>query len=73
MAVSVDATGPQPALGAPVALFHPKILNGGTPPNFMAWQYDLAPDGRFLINVNVGGDVAVPITLIQHWHAGGQR
>ena len=29
-------------------------------------QYDVAPDGRFLINTELPGD-AVPITLIQHW------
>jgi hypothetical protein len=29
-------------------------------------QYDVAPDGRFLINTELPGDVA-PITLIQHW------
>jgi len=29
-------------------------------------QYDVAPDGRFLINTELPGDAA-PITLIQHW------
>jgi hypothetical protein len=29
-------------------------------------EYDVAPDGRFLINRELAGDTA-PITLIQHW------
>jgi hypothetical protein len=28
---------------------------------------DVAPDGRFLINVIVGDPGAAPITVIQHW------
>ena len=30
-------------------------------------QYDVAPDGRFLINTELLGGAA-PITLIQHWN-----
>jgi hypothetical protein len=31
-------------------------------------QYDVAPDGRFLINTVLAADVAAPITLIQNWN-----
>jgi hypothetical protein len=30
-------------------------------------EYDVAPDGRFLINMELPGDAA-PITLIQNWN-----
>jgi len=36
----------------------------------ISWQYDVAPDGRFLINVNLGDAVTSPITVIQNWQAG---
>jgi hypothetical protein len=36
----------------------------------IAFQYDVAPDGRFLINVTGGDAVTAPITLIQNWSAG---
>ena len=31
-------------------------------------QYDVAPDGRFLINVRVEEANAAPITVITNWH-----
>jgi hypothetical protein len=36
-------------------------------------QYDVAPDGRFLINVNVDEGTAAPITVITNWHPGGKK
>ena len=68
MAVSIAAgTAGAPQLGAPVALFRPQIVFGGTMTVGINWQYDVAPDGRFLINVIVGDAVTAPITVIQHW------
>jgi hypothetical protein len=64
---STGTTGRAPEMGAPVALFQPRILYGGTLPIGISWQYDVAPDGRFLINVTVGDVVTAPITVIQHW------
>jgi hypothetical protein len=53
--------------GAPVALFHTDIFGGGAD-NAQSWQYDVARDGRFLINTVL--DVpAAPITLLQNWKA----
>ena len=31
-------------------------------------QYDVAPDGRFLINLNVDETAAAPITVITNWN-----
>jgi hypothetical protein len=31
-------------------------------------QYEVAADGRFLINTELDNDVGVPITLIQNWN-----
>ena len=70
MAVSMATTGRAPEMGAPVALFRPYILYGGTIAPGVHWQYDVAPDGRFLINVTPGDVVTPPITVIQHWQAG---
>jgi hypothetical protein len=54
--------------GAPVALFPTRIYGGGVE-SAQGRQYDVARDGRFLINVELPGDAA-PITLIQNWQAG---
>jgi Tol biopolymer transport system component len=69
MAVPFAVAGSAPEMGAPKALFHPRILNGGASVVGITWQYDVALDGRFLINVVVGDSVTAPITVIQHWQA----
>ncbi len=52
--------------GTPVALFQTRIAGagatGGTRP-----QYDVAPDGRFLINGNSDAATTSPITLLMNW------
>jgi len=53
-------------VGAPVALFRPGILGGGANVVGRRHQYDVAPDGRFLINVTTD-EAAPPITLILNW------
>ena len=73
MAVSVTAAGRGLEMGAPVALFQPRILYGGALPIGTAWQYDVAKDGRFLINVTVGDGVTAPITVIQNWQPGMKK
>jgi dipeptidyl aminopeptidase/acylaminoacyl peptidase len=70
MAVSMTTTGRAPEMSAPVALFQPPILYGGRLIPGIDWQYDVAPDNRFLINVIVGDPGTAPITVIQHWRAG---
>ncbi len=70
MAASI-ATGTTPSPGAPVVLFPTRIVGGGVDGG-VGRQYDVAPDGRFLINTELPGDAA-PITLIQHWTPEAKR
>ena len=65
MAATVVATGTRLEPGAPVALFNTRIYGGGVD-NVRGRQYDVARDGRFLINT-VLEETAPPITLLQNW------
>ncbi len=56
--------------GAPVALFPTRIFGGGVD-NALGRQYDVARDGRILINT-VLDDASSPITLIQNWNPLGK-
>jgi len=67
--IAVNGTTIQP--GTPLVLFATRILGGGIDAG-QGRQYDVAPDGRFLINT-VLQDVDTPITLLQHWRAGAVR
>lgn len=70
MAAPISVTGSSIQPGAPVALFQTRIYLGGTEqPN--RGQYNVAPDGRFLINTVLSSDDAVmPITIVQNWRGG---
>ena len=50
--------------GAPRVLFQTRIVA----PNFFATQYDVAADGRFLIN-SVPSNYSSPLTLTTGWTA----
>jgi hypothetical protein len=63
--IAVSGTVLQP--GAPVKLFPSRIVGGGVDRQ-LGRQYDVAADGRFLINTEVDGGDAAPITLIQNWN-----
>jgi Tol biopolymer transport system component len=63
-AVAVNGTTFEP--GVPAALFRPRIWGGGSNTN-NGQQYDVAADGRFLINVSTGVDATAPITLLMNW------
>jgi hypothetical protein len=52
--------------GAPVALFPTHIFGGGVN-GTQGRQYDVPPDGRFLINTELDSATA-PITLLQNWN-----
>jgi eukaryotic-like serine/threonine-protein kinase len=65
MAVPIAVSGDTIEPGAPVTLFPTRILGGGADIQ-LGRQYDVAPDGRFLINT-VLDTAAAPITLIQNW------
>ena len=71
MAAPVTATGATLEPGAPVALFATRIVGGGVD-NAQGRQYDVARDGRFLINT-VLDDAALPITLLQNWNPGNKK
>jgi Tol biopolymer transport system component len=66
MAVPFAVNGAMPELGAPTPLFQTRIWGGGTTPN-QGQQYDVAPDGRFLINVTTEDAPTSPITLLLNW------
>jgi hypothetical protein len=68
MAVPITVAGDTLEPGAPVMLFPTRIVGGGVDTQ-IGRQYDVAPDGRFLINTELPGDAA-PITLIQNWQPG---
>ena len=65
MAAPFGEAGSAVSPGAPVVLFSTRVRGGGDDIGPHR-QYDVAPDGRFLINTVVD-DAASPITLIQHW------
>ena len=62
--IAVNGTTLEP--GAPVALFQTRIVGGGTNID-LGRQYDVAADGRFLINVTTDEASAEPITVILNW------
>ena len=61
----MTVTGATIEPGAPVALFPTRI--GSWVDGLPRRQFDLAPDGRFLINTVQDG-AAEPITLLMNWH-----
>lgn len=67
MAVPFSIAGDSVEVGNPIALFPTRIAGGGTDVG-LGWQYDVAADGRFLINTLVGEGSTTPITLILNWN-----
>jgi hypothetical protein len=63
MAVPVSTNAGGLTAGKPEALFQTRIKGGGTANNDP--EYDVASDGRFL--VNVAKTDPPPITVIQNW------
>ncbi|MGH9387749.1 MAG: hypothetical protein ACRD2N_26120 [Vicinamibacterales bacterium] len=66
MAVQVSASGSEFRTSRPVALFAPRFAENPAANPFNA-QYDVAADGRFLVNVAVDDLASAPITLILNW------
>ena len=66
MAAPLTVSGATLEPGAPVVLFPTRVLGGGVSAG-LDRQYDVAPDGRFLINTQVDSGDA-PITLLQNWN-----
>jgi eukaryotic-like serine/threonine-protein kinase len=70
MAAPITVRGAELTVGTPVKLFQTRIVGGGAnAQSESAREYDVAPDGRFLINT-VSASAAAPITLIQNWSPG---
>jgi len=67
MAAPFSVTGDSVEVGNPIALFPTRIVGGGTGLS-QGWQYNVAADGRFLINTLVGEASTTPITLILNWN-----
>jgi hypothetical protein len=66
MAAPVAVNGTSIEYGAPVALFQTRIYLGGTDQPERG-QYNVAPDGRFLISTVTSDEPVRPITVVQHW------
>ncbi len=69
MAVQVSASGSVFQTSPPVALFAPRFVESAAVNPFNP-QYDVAADGRFLINVAADDLASSPITLILNWRRG---
>ena len=66
VAAPITAKGAVLEVGTPIALFQTAIVGGGALVPGYRQQYDVAPDGRFLINVETEFS-APPITLVLNW------
>jgi hypothetical protein len=66
MAASIEVNGKTLRPGTPVALFQTRIFGGGSDINTGGGQFDVAPDGRFLVNTILESAFS-PITLLQNW------
>jgi eukaryotic-like serine/threonine-protein kinase len=72
MAVSIRTTLTSVAAGVPTALFQTRRLGGGANVIGRSHQYDVARDGRFLINIDAESH-APPVTLLMNWNPGTVR
>jgi hypothetical protein len=72
MAALVTVTGAEFAPGAASVLSPTRIVGGGEEVAAQARQYDVAPDGRFLINTELDS-AAAPITLLQNWQPDAKK
>ena len=71
MAASITVTGTTLAPGAPVVLFPTRVSGGGVDRQ-QGREYDVGPDGRFLINIELDS-AAAPITLLMNWKPEGKN
>jgi Tol biopolymer transport system component len=71
MAAPIAVIGATPAPGMPVVLFPTRIVGGGED-TAQGRQYDVASNGRFLINT-VLDNAAAPITLLQNWNPDAKK
>jgi hypothetical protein len=69
--VPITVTGTTLQPGTPKVLFRTRIWGGGVDAQH-GRQYDVAPDGRFLINTILDSAPA-PITLLQNWNPAAKK
>jgi hypothetical protein len=60
-------------VGAAIPLFEARLLNGPIVSAGFRLQYDVARDGRFLLNVPVEDAIPPSITVVVNWEAGLQK
>jgi len=70
MATPIEVSGSAVVPGKPVKLFTARIVGGGI--GVGGRQYDIARDGRFLIN-RLSETRGAPITLIQNWNPDAKK
>jgi Tol biopolymer transport system component len=71
MAASITLAAMDVRVERPAVLFQTRLA-GGALPGILKQQYTVAPDGRFLMNVETGDASAAPITLVLNWSPGGK-
>jgi hypothetical protein len=71
MAAPIAVTGDTVEPGVPVVLFPTRIFGGGVDLQ-QGRQYDVARDGRFLINMELDSATS-PITLLMNWSPDGRQ
>jgi Tol biopolymer transport system component len=72
MAAPVAVSGSALVPGTPIRLFQTRVVGGGIQQAAVR-QYDVAPDGRFLINTELDIGATPPITLIQNWNPDAKK
>jgi Tol biopolymer transport system component len=75
VSIDVDLTGQTLNPRSPLPLFSTHLASGTNVPPAVGSraQYDVAADGRFLMNVAVEGAAAPPITVALNWRSGLTR
>ena len=73
MAVPVINRGPGLEFGKAAPLFEASLLGGPAPAAPFKQQYDVASDGRFLLNVPVEYTSGQSLTVVVNWTSGLTR
>jgi serine/threonine protein kinase len=68
MAAPITTRGSTLESGTPVSLFQMRVAGGAAGTISLRPQYDVAVDGRFLVNMMVEDSALSPITLLLNWH-----
>ena len=68
-AVFIKSVGASLEFATPAPLFQVPIIGGGAYIGGQARNYDVAPDGRFLVKAAVGDQTTIPIEVIINWPA----